>query len=260
MVKFAGYSSGVKKILNGNDRKGNNKHYTVEVWFQEGSEDEDSPTFCRASNHFHNPIYTSQQPFSFDWLESQMSDSSTVDVACGTNHRYSNVTWATGLANPWIYIGNRTSQDRNLLGLYDAPQEMGWDNARSYFYEALTAQQPATREAKFVKTFRAVGQVVHLLQDMAVPAHVRNDMQSHLWDNWNPLKWSNPFEKYIVSNSGARNDTPIKPTFSAPFRLTDFWDTNTYTGEVNPSAGTDQGIAEYINANFVSDFTIFSVK
>ncbi|MSN27280.1 MAG: hypothetical protein GJV46_15620 [Geobacter sp.] len=261
-IKFVGYSSGKNKELEGKDRKGNTQKYTIGRWLQEGSEDEDSPTFCRASNHFHNPIYKTQQPFSLDWLGSQMSDSPTVDASCGTDHRYSNVTFATGFADPFVYIGKRTGQDRGLLGLYDAPQEMGWDNARSYIYEALTSQAPATREAMFVKTFRAVGQTVHLLQDMAVPAHVRNDMQSHLWNNWNPLKWSNPFEKYVANNNNPMitimNMTTVadKPSFSAPMRLTDFWDANAYTGE-NPSAGTDQGIAEYANANFVSDFTIF---
>lgn len=262
LVTFIGYSSGNDKELEGKDRKGNTQKYTIGRWLQEGSEDEDSPTFCRASNHFHNPIYKTQQPFLLDWLESQMSDSLTVDASCGTDHRYSNVTFATGFADPFVYIGKRTGQDRGVLGLYDAPQEMGWDNARSYFYDALTSQAPATREAMFVKTFRAVGQTVHLLQDMAVPAHVRNDMQSHLWNNWNPLKWSNPFEKYVANNNNPMttimNMTTVadKPSFSAPMRLTDFWDANAYTGE-NPSAGTDQGIAEYANANFVSDFTIF---
>ncbi len=206
LVTFVGYSSGTRKVLDGKDIRGYNRKYTIGKWLQEGATDEDIPTFCRASNHFHNPIFKSQQTFSFDWLESQMSDSSTVDAACGTSHRYSNVTWATGFASPSIYIGKRTSQDRGVLqGLYDAPQEMGWDNARSYFYDALISQAPATREEKLVKTFRAVGQVVHLLQDMAVPAHVRNDMQSHLWNNLNPLKWGNPFEKYVVSHSDARN-------------------------------------------------------
>ncbi len=151
LVTFVGYSSGVKTVLNGINRKGNNSGYIIERWLQEGSTDEDSATFCRASNHFHNPIYTG------DWLESQMSDSLTVDLACGTSHRYSNVTWATGFKNPLNYIGTRTGQNRNLLGLYDAPQEMGWDDARIYFYDALTTKDPAAKEAQFVRTFRTNG-------------------------------------------------------------------------------------------------------
>jgi hypothetical protein len=55
---------------------------------------------------------------------------------------------------------------------------MGWDNARKYFYSALTSPGKAIREDSYAKTFQAVGQVMHLLQDMAVPAHVRNDFWS----------------------------------------------------------------------------------
>lgn len=252
LINNLGFSEGYEKILKGIDHNGYEQNYPVVTWLQEGSTDEDLPTFCRASNHFHNPIHSG------DWLQSQMSDSLTVDVSCGTSHRYSNVTWATGFRNSLDYIGTRTGQDRNLRGLYDAPQEMGWDSARVYFYSALTLNDPATREAKFIRTFRAVGQVMHLLQDMAVPAHVRNDMQSHLWNNWNPSNWGNPFEKYVVSHTDAISITPIKPTFSGNKRLTNFWDTNSYTGEnPNDSIGQGIGLAEYTNANFVSDFTIF---
>ncbi len=100
-----------------------------------------------------------------------------------------------------------------------------------------------------------MGQVTHLLQDMAVPAHVRNDMSSHLWNNWNPLNWSNLFEKYIVTHSDAISKNPEKPTFGTSIRHTDFWDKNVYTG-ANPSNGTNQGLVEYANANFFSQYTI----
>lgn len=253
LVDNVGFNEGLDKKLKGIDRNGHERNNSILSWLQEGSSDEDLPTFCRASNHFHKPIYTG------NWAQSQMSDSFTVDAACGTSHRYSNVTWATGFIDPSIDIGPRVGQDRGLSGLYDAPQEMGWDSARTYFYEALTSREPLEKEAKFIKTFRAVGQVMHLLQDMAVPAHVRNDMQSHLWNNLNPFKWGNAFEKYVVNHSDARNKVSDKdkPAFAAsPTRLTDFWDTDTYTGET-PTAGTNLGLAEYTNANFVSDFTIF---
>jgi len=263
LINNVGLSEGYDHNFKGITRQGYERTLSVLEWLQEGSTDEDLPTFCRASNHFHNPLFKSQKPFSFDWLESQMSDSRIVDDFCGTTHRYSNVTWATGFVDPWVYIGTRIGQDSRPSGLYDAPQEMGWDNARGYFYDALTAQDPVVREAKFIKTFRAMGQTMHMLQDMAVPAHVRNDMQSHLANGLNTAKWgSNPFEKYVAKNSTAMNVVMSntsgndKPTFSAPMRLTDFWDKNIYTGE-NPSKGTDQGLAEYANANFLSDFTMF---
>lgn len=41
--------------------------------------------------------------------------------------------------------------------------------------QALTAPTPAERERGFADTFRALGQVVHLIVDAPVPEHVRND-------------------------------------------------------------------------------------
>ena len=175
-----------------------------------------------------------------------MSDSIIVPIyrfikGCGT--KYSNVTWATGFTSP---IAGYTARDG---------QEMGWDNSRTYLFEALTSKDASIREEKFVKTFKSVGMVVHLLQDMAVPAHVRNDMSSHLI---NSTKWgSNPFEYFVIENFGAINNTPIKPVFVTPIRLTDFWDTTQYKATENPTVTLHAGLAEYTNANFVSDYTLF---
>jgi hypothetical protein len=238
LINNLGLSEGYDTTLNGVDRKGNSNNYSIATWLQEGSEDEDALSFCRASNHFHNPIHSG------DWLSSQMSDSGWVDAVCGST-RFSNVTWATGYAAPITsFIASRAGQD------------MGWDNARTYFYQSLTSQDSATREERLVKTFKSVGMVMHLLQDMAVPAHTRNDMSSHLFNSYNPFKWfSNPFEKYVINHYSAISNTPIKPTFTAPIRHTDFWDKDIYSG-ANPSNSTDQGLAEYSNANFFSDSTI----
>lgn len=256
LAQFVGYSSGVKKILNGKDRIGNNKNFEVDVWFQEGSTDEDKLNSCRASSHFHNPIFISTDPNIKDWDGSKMSDSLVIDAWCMlAAKRYSTVTFATGFRSP---TGPYIVRDG---------QGMGWDNARSYFYEALTTTDPVAKEEKFIRTFRAVGMVMHLLQDMAVPAHVRNDMSSHLVNKpwWDFSRWaSNPFEKYVFNNDRHMNvimsttTDSDKPVFSAPMRHTDFWDKDIYTGE-NPddTLGPDIGLAEYINANFVSDFTMF---
>jgi hypothetical protein len=53
-------------------------------------------------------------------------------------------------------------------------------------FEALAAlpepDKEDTRQAEFetkmAETFRSLGQVMHLVQDMAVPAHTRDDKQS----------------------------------------------------------------------------------
>ena len=56
--------------------------------------------------------------------------------------------------------------------------EYSWKKGRQYYYEALTESDSKTRSQKFALAFRSLGQVMHLIQDMGVPAHTRKDMLS----------------------------------------------------------------------------------
>ena len=62
-------------------------------------------------------------------------------------------------------------------GVSDLPS---WIRARGAYFAALTLREPAAREAALAETFQALGQIMHLVQDLAVPAHVRNDFMSQL--------------------------------------------------------------------------------
>jgi hypothetical protein len=50
-----------------------------------------------------------------------------------------------------------------------------WNDVRGYFYDALTAPDQITKERKLAETFRGLGQLMHLVQDMSVPEHTRDD-------------------------------------------------------------------------------------
>jgi len=229
LINSLNYKDGIKTTFPSNSQT------TIKILLQKGSIAEDSPN-CRASNHFHNPL----KP----WNSSAMSDEPLwLDVVClGWKPWYSNIVWATGQQSPTGPVISRNKQD------------MGWDNARNYFYSALTSASASDRETNFTKTFQAVGQVMHLLQDMAVPAHVRNDFRSHLTFNkvtsMNPIRWyGNPFEFYVKDHPEMISSASIiSPSFSNP-RLPDFWDTD------GQSAGS-LGLAEITNAGFFSDSTI----
>src|SRR2546428_10756482 len=54
-------------------------------------------------------------------------------------------------------------------------QERSYGNARQSLFDALTKLTEVERQAAFGETFQFLGQVVHHLQDMAQPQHVRND-------------------------------------------------------------------------------------
>ncbi|MBI5748931.1 MAG: hypothetical protein HZA00_07375 [Nitrospinae bacterium] len=145
LINNLGFSEGLEKSFNYN-----NENLTILKWLRKGSTDEDSP-MCRASNHFHNPL--------FPWDQSYMSDDTTILGALIRNYcnltgwpysdRKSLVTWGTGYLSP--------SPDGTKISMSN--QEWGWGNARSYYYLALTSILNTDRETNFSKTFQAVGQV-----------------------------------------------------------------------------------------------------
>lgn len=76
-------------------------------------------------------------------------------------------------------INNR---DGDIIG----KNEWDWDSAKEYLYIYLTGKNfkedldDLSRQQSLANSMRSLGQVLHLLQDMAVPAHVRNDFsQGH---------------------------------------------------------------------------------
>ena len=249
-----------------------NSKDSVRILFKKGATDEDDPD-CRASNHFHNPLLS--------WDQSQMTDDiltwkgRRVRATCQEDwpflERKSNITWATGYLSP-APNGAKVSMDN---------QEMNWDDAREYFRLALTESDKTVRETNFAKTFQSIGQVMHLMEDMAVPAHVRNDLSAHLiwresaeWGegnnfydkfiNWVAASHGNGFEHYMKNNPGlvsGVNDAYVKSLaesiVTTDMPITSFWDTNTYEG-TNHSTSISQGLSEYTNSNFLSEFTIFT--
>ena len=128
-------------------------------WIKIGGRYEDNPPgilpYLRSVNHFHNPI--NDQGFS-GYL-------GNVGFLSGE----SSITWSQ---YPWHW--------QHPGGFYS------WHDVRDYFYEALTATDNITRENNFADTFRGLGQLMHLVQDLSVPAHTRDD--GHILYNYE--KWA----------------------------------------------------------------------
>lgn len=235
-LKQQGYDQTQAEVNNG---------LQISSWLSKGSTIEDAP-LCRASNHFHDPLKS--------WSESYVTDYPAISMVCFSSpwsQRYSNITWATGLLDR---DGQPISFPDDYLETPPAPNN--WTKARNYYYKALTNSASGVRETNFAKTFQAVGQVMHLLEDMAVPAHVRNDFTSHMTFSGatspDPTKWfNNPFEFYVKKNPYLVSSiTPIIPSMYQ--RHTDYWDANKYIGQ-DPSLLSNLGLAEYTNINFLSD-------
>jgi hypothetical protein len=204
---------------------------TVEDWIQDGSTFEDANR--NYFNHFHNPLKA--------WQDAGLD----IDLL-----------FINPLLDPFVDL--IVNSQSSLLWAQHSKNEFSWQNIREYFYDALTTGS----EASFAKTFEGLGHLIHLLQDAAQPAHVRND--AHPLDG---LGLDNGLETWAKNHPGKIEDYASSPEFPTVdlnvyiYRyepITQFFDTDTYTYGTNPSTALNQGIAEYTNANFVSDDTIFT--
>ena len=124
---------------------------TVLYLLSKGSIDEDIP-LCRAGNHFHDPLKS--------WDAAAMCDSPWwINTYCiFWSPYYSDVTWATGFTAPTstpIPYNPGNEKSPNM-----------WANARSLYLSALTATNQNTRENNFAQMFTALGQVLHLIQEV----------------------------------------------------------------------------------------------
>ncbi len=199
----------------------------VKKQIREGAIEEDAGNIFTAYyyNHFHNPLATS-------WNQA-------------------------GLSTIYPFINGKSS----LLWAQDASNPWSWQKAREYYYNALTLQTKTDRQANFAKTFKGVGHIIHLIQDAAQPAHVRND--PHPLDDIGIIPQFEYWAKYNAERLGLYNLPPIFPavflntSIGGYIPITQFWDTDLYNG-ANPPAATNIGISEYTNANFLSEETIFT--
>ncbi|NLI80359.1 MAG: hypothetical protein GX443_01550 [Deltaproteobacteria bacterium] len=194
---------------------------TVQNWIEEGGTREDDA--MRWLNHFHDPLR--------QW------DDAGLDMPLLPTG-ISSLVWAQASDDPGALSYNASS----------------WVALRTHYYRALTTGS----EADWAKTFQALGQVMHLVADAAVPAHVRNDTHpsGDSYEKWAkeqaatgrlPYEGGNPLNPRIFR--GAVHD-PL-----APFPISALWDQNVYDGS-NPSE-KDTGLAEYTNAFFFSSDTIW---
>jgi hypothetical protein len=124
------------------------KRLTIQKLIACGAEFEDAPS-DRSTNHFFDPAHGGAP------LTVLLRD-------------------PTGLIDP--VVAGKPSPDWVLEdnGEVDG-QEFSYRNAREHFYKALTSPLLSDREENWGKLFQTLGQIIHHLQDMAQPQHVRND-------------------------------------------------------------------------------------
>ena len=213
-----GFNNGI------NERVGNRR---IWEWLRDGGRYEDIPAwyliYLRSVNHFHNPI--TDRGFSGWFFGKLLSGESSRD---------------------WF---------QKSLGTQSPGGHYSWHDVRDYFYKGLTLPNKPEREKYFGETFRGLGQLMHLVQDLSVPAHTRDDphiVGYEIWvrDNIDPSALS------LFSFDGSILKIP-----TSGLAIANIFDSNQYNG-TNPdlTAGNDVGLSEYTNANFFSEDTINSIS
>ena len=130
---------------------------TLKDWIINGGWSADEPEWTMALVHFYDPANSSEA-----WLTDQQffvrffaSINSTM-----TNPETDAVKWTFDQLDMSQFYGN-------------FEQEYSWPQAIQYFKEALADKDPLNEN--YGNAWRAVGEIMHMVADMTIPAHVRND-------------------------------------------------------------------------------------
>jgi len=203
-----------------------------------GGDPHDDPygNIFRVFNHFYDPV--------------QDKPLTTIAGALGQKAP----DWGMGSANAFTQPNTPESSRRNHFTVFDAREAM---------YRALTgrdgqgnvvAATEADRNKYWATTFRALGDITHLLQDMGQPQHTRNDQHAGKFPTMVTGEES-IFEKYIDARAKGDPGYNIDGTKVTPLQLTyggytppaftkysDFWSTR--------NGITGRGLADYSNRGF----------
>ncbi len=160
--------------------------------------------FDRFCNHFFDPLRN--QAFSDPSSPGQT-------LWCGSDTHATAPVWASGTISPFYSPSSGAQIDtnrRNHFTIQDARESM-W-RAMTGYNKAMTlpvARTGIERKMYWATTFRALGDVVHLIEDMAQPQHTRNEAHG--------LGHAGAYEKYIDARATgdatfAFSDFPVSKT------------------------------------------------
>jgi len=142
-------------------------------------------------------------------------------------------------------------------------QDNSYKNATDAFYKALTLQTKTERDQQWGILFESLGNVIHHIQDMAQPEHVRNDLHcGEFWGCGLPgavigIYDPSLFEDHslAVFEDGIPSTLVTYPSVTFP-TAREFWTTRAS----DPIVTDRRGLADFTNRNFVSKDTNFEIK
>ena len=154
-------------------------------------------------------------------------------------------------------------------GVY-AMQNNSYHDARKYLLHALVDTDNVSRRNQFGLLFQSLGQVIHHLQDMAQPQHVRDDPHLGLSPFQLEIACAEPVPGPVICGLILYNLNPsLYERYTEGFKAYEFVnlaaypppysasDTQTFAAARQFWQNSGKGIAEYTNQGFVSDGTNF---
>lgn len=200
--------------------------FRIDELVGDGAEFEDTQNLTRVFHHFYNPA--TGKP-----------------LTAGTELGFPSPDWAL--------------EDKGeLTSAHSGEQKFSYREARHYFHRALTLPKAADRDQNWGLAFQSLGHVIHHIQDMAQPQHVRND--PHCGAYCANAHAESAYEIWTEQNRDGLVLDPMSVGYditSAHYknvfdRPRAFWHT-----QPPERVETGQGMAEFAHRNFVSAGTIF---
>ena len=162
------YTGGDSRVrIGGRDSISKPKDKHLVDWIVDGGFSADEPEYTMALVHFYDP----KNPYKAYLTDQQFLV------------KFGELYWDGQLINPEISAVD-WAFDRDLGSGYYI-QDYSWNDGLRYYREALAS--PSCCNEKYGQAWRAVGETMHLISDMTVPAHVRNDGHA----------WSDPYEDSV---------------------------------------------------------------
>lgn len=160
--------------------------------------------------------------------------------------------------------GTNTSPDWALEDTAEINgQDNSYKNAAEAFYKALTLSTKTERDQQWGIMFESLGNVIHHIQDMAQPEHVRNDLHCGIfWGCGLPGAIVGVYDPSLfedhsltVFENGIPPNLVNYPSVACP-TAREFWTTRAS----DPIVTDRRGLADFTNRNFVSKDTNFEIK
>ncbi len=221
------------------------KNKDLNKWIQRGATWEDNIQFNWGNIlfcHFHNPV--TDKGYTLPW-GTEVGQSLIARAHDATNE------WSYEMAKKFYYAA-LTGDNNEIVDSFTHIR----DDMNPNYISRQTNMNKEDRDQYFAWTLQALGHTLHLVQDASVPAHTRNDLHG-LFEPYE--KWTNKNREDLLYDEEGLEPWTYWSQHADIHTPDVFIDTNQLdNNDTAPISGSDQGIAEYSHANFMSEDTIFT--